>query len=462
MKSINKRRLMTAFFGEKMKNKNIETAEKIAAKIKINGGTAYYVGGFVRDRLRKVPCSDIDIEVHGIEIKKLKEILPEFGEVVSYGESFGIFALKGRNIDIAVPRKERATGRGHRDFEIFADPYIGTYKAALRRDFTVNAMMEDVLTGEITDHFGGENDIKNEVLRHVNDKSFCEDPLRVLRLAQFASRFGYSVAPETMELCRKIDLSSLSRERVFDEMKKALMKSDRPSVFFEVLREARAMDYWFPEVKALSGVKQNPTFHPEGDVWTHTMMVLDTAVKFRNKVNNPMGFMLGALCHDFGKVICTRIKEGRIISYNHEIEGLPLVKNFISRLTDEKKLTEYVLNLVKLHMRPNSLVAQGAGIKASNRLFDESLFPEDLIYFSECDSLGKSACNESELMDRLEIYRRTMSRPYVKGHDLINAGLVPDENFSDILNFAHKLRVAGLNKNAALKQTLTYAEKLKK
>ena len=194
-----------------------------------------------------------------------------------------------------MPRSERATGRGHRDFSVCVDGFIGTKKAAERRDFTVNAIMEDVLTGEIIDHFGGREDLQRGILRHVNEKTFAEDPLRVLRLAQFAARFGFSVDESTKELCRKIDLSALSKERVEAELKKALLKSESPSVFFRVLRDVNGLDFWFPEIAQLTGVEQNPVFHPEGDVWVHTMEVLDRAVKYRDKTASPFAFMLSAL-----------------------------------------------------------------------------------------------------------------------------------------------------------------------
>ena len=199
------------------------TAEKIAKSVKDAGGRTFYVGGFVRDKLLGIENKDVDIEVHGIEPDTLYSILESIGEPLSFGKSFGVYALKGEDLDIAMPRRERATGRGHRDFEIEVDPFIGTYAAAKRRDFTINALMEDVLTCEIIDHFGGREDLSRGVIRHIDDASFIEDPLRVLRAAQFAARFGFAVDPSTIELCRGIDLSALSRERVEEELRTALL-----------------------------------------------------------------------------------------------------------------------------------------------------------------------------------------------------------------------------------------------
>lgn len=435
--------------------------KKIAEKIASEGGRAFYVGGYVRDRLLGCECKDIDIEVHGISAEKLREILCLFGEILVYGESFGIFSLKGYDIDFALPRKEKATGRGHRDFEIDTDPFIGTQRAAMRRDFTVNSMMEDVLTGEIIDHYAGLCDLENRVLRHVNDESFPEDPLRVLRLAQFAARFGFSVHPSTAELCRGIDLSSLSKERVEAEMKKALLKASSPSVFFGVLKEVNGLDVWFCELERLSGLPQNPVFHPEGDVWTHTMNVLDAAVNYRDKVKDPFSFMLACLCHDFGKAVSTEDIGGVIHAYAHETKGIPEVKRFVERITNEKDIAAYVLNMTQLHMKPYVMINASSSVKSFNKLFDESVAPKELIYLSSCDNYPKHECTEKKLFERYEIYEEYMSRPFVKGSDLIAAGLTPQKNFSEILSYAHKLRLAGIEKESALKQTLAFARKLR-
>ncbi len=434
-------------------------ARMIAEKVSECGGRAYFVGGFVRDRLLGIENKDIDIEVHGVDVPVLSEILSDMGEILQMGESFGIFSLKGFDIDIAMPRSETAVGRGHRDFSISVDPFIGTLKAACRRDFTVNALMEDVLTGEIIDHFGGKEDLKRRVFRHVNDKSFPEDPLRVLRLAQFCARFGFVAAEETKELCRKIDLSSLSRERIEGEMKKALLKAQKPSVFFEVLKDVNGLDFWFPEIKKLCGIPQNPVFHPEGDVWVHTMEVLDRAAKFREKVSNPFAFMLSALVHDLGKAVTTEEINGVIHSYNHEIKGLPIVKQFLSRITGEKELISYALNMTQLHMKPNVMAKAASSLKSTNRLFDESVAPFDLICLASSDKGEKMAETESFLFERLEIFNEIMSRPFVQGKDLIAAGLTPDKSFSEILAYAHKLRLAGIEKESALKQSLSYSKK---
>ena len=445
----------------------IQIAEKIAEEVKKQGGRVFYVGGAVRDKLLSIDCKDVDIEVHGITAQQLYSILETIGQPLSFGQSFGVYAIKGYDLDIAMPRKEVKTGNGHKDFDISVDPFISLEDAARRRDFTINAFMEDVLTGEIIDCFNGKEDLKNKIIRHIDDKSFVEDPLRVLRAAQFSARFEFEIAEDTIRLCQNIDTTSLSRERIEEEMKKALLKADKPSIFFTSLEKMNQLDYWFAEIKQLIDIRQDEIYHPEGDVFTHTMMVLDAAAQYRDKVDNPYAFMLFALCHDLGKIVTTETVKGRIHAYNHEIEGVRIAKELLNRICKENDITKYVLNMIPLHMRPNAIAYNKSSIKSSNHLFDEAIAPKDLIYFSVCDHpiiMNNELFNDHSpfLFERLKIYDETMAKDYVKGQDLIDNGLIPDKDFSDILSYAHKLRLAGIEKENALKQTLAYARKNKK
>ena len=443
-----------------------DIVNKIAYLVAEAGGRAYYVGGFVRDRLMGRPGKDVDMEVHGIQPEALWDILTQVGEPKTFGASFGVYSLRGYDIDIAMPRKESAIGRGHRDFEVYVDPFLGTTEAARRRDFTVNSLMEDILTGEVLDPFDGQADLVAGVLRHVDDRSFPEDPLRVLRCAQFASRFEFSVAEETIALCRGINLEELSRERVEEELKKALLKGSKPSLFFETLRAMDQLDTWFPELKQLIDLPQDPIYHPEGDVWIHTMQVLDRAAAYRDRVDNPYAFMLLALTHDLGKIVTTGELNGRIHAYGHETAGMPLVKAFIRRITAENDIKKYIYNMVPLHMKPNMVGYSRSKLTVTNRMFDSAAAPLDLVYFAECDAPVMAGDNPFSgntefLMERLETYAEIMSRPHVTGQDLLDAGIEPGPNFSLILAHAHKLRLAGIDKESALKQTLGFARKLK-
>ena len=459
-----------------MTKKDFFMARRVAEAVDAAGGRTFYVGGFVRDRLLHQNNTDIDIEVHGIEPAVLESILDALGGCTRQGVSFGVYGIAGCGLDIAMPRCEEATGRGHRDFAVYVDPWLGTEKAARRRDFTMNAMMEDVLTGEIVDHFGGWHDLQAGVLRHVDSDTFGEDPLRVLRAAQFAARFDLQVDPETVEISRNMALTALAPERIMGELEKARLQADKPSVFFQTLREMNQLKDWFSELEALIGVEQSPVHHPEGDVWNHTMHVLDWAAALRGGTVYPypdgseyaapsweLGFMLSALCHDLGKAVTTEAGEdGRIHALGHEQAGAEIAERFIKRLTANRKLRQYVQNMTLLHMKPNILAGAGAKVKSTNKLYDDSVDPEGLILLARADYMGRpdrqpNADYEKYLRQRLNEYRRMMELPYVQGEDLIAAGLKPGPDFSEILAYAHKLRLAGGEKEAALKQTLAFA-----
>ena len=482
-----------------MENRNFIMAHTIAEAVARLGGRTFFVGGYVRDRIMaeetarqtgaeaaagseldgtteykhmdKESGIDIDIEIHGILPEQLEQILDDLGGRTEMGKSFGIYGLKGCSLDIAMPRKETATGRGHRDFQVYVDPFLGPAKAARRRDFTVNAMMEDVLTGEVVDPYGGQQDLESGILRHVDSSSFIEDPLRVLRGAQFAARFDFTVATETVELCRTMDLTALPSERVFGELEKALLKAARPSVFFQVLREMDQLSDWFPELSALMGVEQSPVHHPEGDVWNHTMMVLDQAAKLRDGAkyagsalssSSALGFMLAALCHDLGKAVTTAAGEdGRIHALGHETKGIEIAEGFMGRITGNRKLTAYVKNMIWLHMKPNMLAGAMSKEKSTNKMFDQSQDPEGLLLLARADNLGRTdavinEAYETFLYDRLCRYREIMDRPFVKGEDLVKEGMKPGPAFKECLAYAHKLRLAGIPKEEALRQTMAY------
>lgn len=441
-------------------------AKKIASLVKEKGGATYYVGGCVRDKILGLEVKDIDIEVHGITIDELITILDSLGKRKIVGESFGIFMLSHYELDISMPRKEDKIGLLHQDFDITIDPFIGTYKAALRRDFTINALMEDVLTGEVIDHFNGISDLNNRIIRHVNDKTFEEDSLRVLRACQFASRFDFTIASETLELCKRIDITNLPKERIEAELKKALLKGNKPSVFFDYLMKMGKLDYWFKELLDLNQVMQNPKYHSEGSVYRHTMMVLDEGAKNREKTSNPYYFMLACLCHDFGKIPATTITDGVIKSINHENMGDDLIKSFLNRFTNEKGIFKYVLNMARCHMKPNVCARDHASIKATNKMFDLSIAPVDLIYLSDADRLGKISLEKEEsnldfLFDRLALYQELMAKPQISGKDLIELGLKPRKFYREALEYAHKLHLSGVSKEEAIPQVVRYFNEIK-
>ena len=328
--------------------------------------------------------------------------------------------------------------------------------------------MKDVLTGETIDYFGGLEDINNGVVRHVNDLTFVEDPLRVLRAAQFAARFNFMVCDETIELCSKINLSALPKERIMGELEKALLKSDNPSVFFESLRKMNQLSVWFSEIEAMIGIKQNPAFHPEGDVWNHTMQVLNVAAGMKNQAQNPLWFMLSALCHDLGKIVASTEIDGVIHAYRHECEGVSVAERFLGRLTNELKLKKYVLNMVINHMRPVSLTGKKSSSKSFMKMYDESICSEDLLLLAKSDFIGRAESKgkrellikeylpvETMLNDMLVLYRKRMSKPYLTGADLMQMGCSPGPLMGEALEYAHKLRIAGRPKEEQLKSAMS-------
>ena len=449
-------------------------AKKIAIEVNKAGGSAYYVGGYVRDDILGIPNKDIDIEIHNIEPNVLENILKQFGNIEkrTVGNNFGIYNINRFNLDISLPRKETAIGKGHKDFDIIVDPYLSLKESAKRRDFTINALMKNILTGEIIDYYGGLDDLKKGIIRHIDDNTFAEDPLRVLRACQFAARFDFDIATETIELCKNMDISTLPKERVAGELTKALIKGNKPSIFFNSLYEMKQTE-WFKEVFDLKDVKQDTVYHPEGDVYEHTMSVIDEAsTLFPTGIDNPdryLPFMLSALCHDFGKLNTTKINnKGRICAINHEKTGIPLANDFLDRIYNNKGFTRYVDNMIEFHMKAHSCFNNKAKIKSTNLLFDKLLYPTDFIHLAYADSIGHNiqkldnkqfnmflgkAMRENEfLINRYFNYKDRKSQPHITANNLIELGLKPSPLYKEILDKAWNLHLKGVNKENVLKQ----------
>ena len=249
----------------------------ISERVRDAGGRAFVVGGWVRDMLLDRPSKDVDIEVFGLDPAVLKSLLRRMGRVSTVGESFTVYKVwvdgHEGDIDVSIPRRESKTGRGHRGFTVVGDPSMSVEEAARRRDFTINAILFDPLSGEYVDPFNGRGDLDGRVLRAVDPETFVEDSLRVLRAAQFAARFALSLEPRTVALCRVIPLDDLPSERIWGEIDKLLVRAHEPSRGLEALCELGVLPKLFPELEALVGCPQDPEHHPEGDVWTHTRCV---------------------------------------------------------------------------------------------------------------------------------------------------------------------------------------------
>jgi tRNA nucleotidyltransferase (CCA-adding enzyme) len=374
-----------------------EKVIELARAIQDQGGRALLVGGCVRDRLMNRQAKDWDLEVYGVAAELLPQVLEKFGKVNTVGESFTVYKL-GHDLDISIPRRERKSGKGHKGFFIEGDPSMSIEEASRRRDFTINAILLDPLTEEIIDPFDGRNDIDRGFLRAVSADTFGEDSLRVLRAVQFAARFEFNVERDTIELCRQIDLTDLPPERIWGELEKLLLQASLPSIGFGWMRKLRVIDQLFPEIQSLIDVPQDPDWHPEGDVFVHTRLVVDRAreniddLSYARKVT----VMLAALAHDFGKPATTQFLEGHWRSRGHEEAGVEPTQRFLDRLNihtlDGYDVRGQVIALVREHLKPGEFykkrdeVGDGAFRRLARRCE-----PELLYRIARADSLGRNA-----------------------------------------------------------------------
>lgn len=426
------------------------------------GGRALLVGGCVRDELMGIEPKDWDLEVYGVAPERLREILDQFGPVNVVGEAFTVYKL-GLDLDVSMPRRERKAGRGHRAFVIEGDPSMSVADASRRRDFTINAILKDPLTEEIIDPFSGRSDIEQGVLRAVSAETFGEDSLRVLRAAQFAARFEFRIAPETVELCRTIDLSDLPAERIWGELEKLLLRAQKPSIGLGWLHALGVLEKLFPELHALIGVPQDPEWHPEGDVFVHTRLTVDRARELIDDLCYPrrVTVMLAALAHDFGKPATTEFIDGRLRSRGHEAAGVPPAESFLERINihtiDGYNVRRQVIALVREHLKPGEFfkkrdeVGEGAFRRLARRC------EPDLLYrVAKADSLGRNApwvprekWYGSEAQEwfiqrarELDVEQRP-PEPLLLGRHLLALGVEPGPRVGEITRAVYEMQLDG-------------------
>ena len=444
-------------------------AVAIAGRVRAAGGRALVVGGWVRDRLMGRPSKDVDIEVYGIPAPELRALLQAFGTVNTVGESFTVY--KVADIDVSLPRRESKVGRGHRGFEIAGDPFMTVEEAARRRDFTINAISWDPLTEEYVDPFDGRADIARGVLRAVDPDTFAEDSLRVLRAVQFAARFGFTLDPRTRDICRAIPLDDLPAERIWGEIEKLLLQAPRPSIGFALALDLGVIGSLFPELRAMVGCPQEPEWHPEGDVWTHTLMVLDEA---RQRIDDlahagKATLMLGALCHDLGKPPTTTVIDGRIRSMEHEPAGLAPASAVLDRLNvhtmDGFDVRRHVLGLVAHHLKPLSFykVEPRAGDGAFRRLA-QKVDLELLARLALSDCLGRAGRFDCSGIEWFRQRARELGvqhappEPLVKGRHLLALGLEPGPRVGEILRQVYERQLDGTI--ASVDEGIAFAKQL--
>jgi len=433
----------------------------VAELVKGAGGRALLVGGCVRDKLLGKEPKDFDIECFGISGEELQRVLATRFELDLVGISFGVIKLHHLDIDVALPRRETKLGLGHRAFGMEHDPSLTIEEASARRDFTVNAIYEDPLTGEILDPWNGRADFEKKILRHVSPH-FSEDPLRVLRGMQFVARFDLTPAPETVEICRGMTPEGLAPERLMGEWSKLLTQGVRISKGLEFLR-ATGWTKYYPELERLIGCEQDPEWHPEGDVWNHTLCCLDAFAKDRDvrHLQPPTSNLqpvddlvvgLAVLCHDFGKPACTAYDpvKKRIRSLGHDEEGVEPTLSFLKRLTNEERLLKEVPPLVRLHMRPFAMWKDQSSDGAIRRLAAKVVRIDRLIRVAAADDAGRPPFPSepeplrwlAEQAERLRI-ADSAPKPIVQGRDLIALGLKPSPRFGEILKAAYEAQLDG-------------------
>ena len=426
------------------------------------GGRPYIVGGAVRDVVLALPVEEFDVEVFGLAPDRLKDALSSVGQVNAVGEAFTVYKVTGLEgvgaVDVSIPRRDSKVGPGHRGIAVSGDPSLSLEEAARRRDFTINAVLFDPFTRTIVDPHGGQADLAARRLRAVDRATFVEDPLRALRAVQLAARFELTVDPATARLCISMPLAELPAERVFGEMDKLLLKARRPSIGLALLREWRMLDVVAPELLPLPDTLQEPEWHPEGDVWTHTLLAIDQAALQIADLDRPRALtvMLATLCHDLGKPATTRFEDGRMRSKGHEEAGLEPTRRLLDRWNVHTLLgydvRGQVLALVGNHLKPYQLykdreqVTDGAIRRLSAKC--EAVL---LHRVARADCLGRTPGQFStEPMDwflrraqELDVAQRP-PEPILKGRDLLALGLTPGPEIGRILRAVYERQLDGV------------------
>lgn len=437
-----------------MATASIDLARSIAAAVRDAGGRALIVGGWVRDQLRGHPSKDIDMEVFGVGEARLPALLAPFGRIEAVGQSFAVY--KVGDIDVALPRRDSKRGRGHKGFDVRGDPSMSFEEAAQRRDFTVNAISWDPLTGEHIDPFDGRGDLARRVLRAVDPATFGEDSLRVLRAIQFAARFEFSLDDRTAALCRRIPLDDLPAERVWGEVEKLLLQAERPSIGFALARDLGVVDAWLPELTMLVGCEQEHDWHPEGDVWTHTLMVIDRAREMNADLDRPrlLAVMLGAVCHDLGKPATTALIDGRIRSPNHEEAGVGPALRLLDRLNvrsiDGYDVRGQVSGLVAQHLKPGMFHKAPSVSDGAFRRLAQKVDLELLARLARADCLGRTGDFDCSAMDWFLERARALGvehappKPLLLGRHVLALGVEPGPRVGEILRQVYEKQLDGV------------------
>jgi len=415
-------------------------------------GEVYLIGGAVIDCFKGYEVKDWDVEVFGLNLSVVQDILEENGyECNIVGRSFGVIKISagGIDMDISVPRRDNKSGIGHKGFDVQFDPSMTPLEAGSRRDLTINSMYVDLVTGEIVDPFNGVADLERGIMRATSHESFVEDPLRVLRVMQLLARKGKMVDSSTVELCRSMwaDFRDLPSERVFEEFYKLLMKSENPSMGLRFLAECSWVSH-FPELSAMIGCPQNPEHHPEGDVWEHTLQVVDAAAKLRSSVDRDwqLAFMFATLLHDTGKPSTTAPD---MTAHGHDEAGKEAAATFMRRITNRRRLIEQVVALVGAHMRPFQLSRDNRAKGGAWRRLSNVVRLDVLGKLNRADGLsryGKDVLTArhrvSELCDYwYGVLGNKPVPPVLLGRHVIAKGVKTGKRVGEILKAAYEIQL---------------------
>jgi tRNA nucleotidyltransferase (CCA-adding enzyme) len=437
----------------------IDLARDVAQAVRQTGGRALVVGGWVRDYLRGSPSKDVDLEVFGVGEDRLKDLLAAFGRVEAVGQSFPVYKLvpsggSADPIDVALPRRESKRGRGHKGFEVRGDPSMTFVDAARRRDFTINAMGWDPLSEQIEDPFEGRADLERGVLRAVDPATFGDDSLRVLRAIQFAARLELALHPGTAAICRTIPLDDLPAERVWGETEK-LLQARRPSIGLALALDLGVVDQVYPELRTLVDCPQEPEWHPEGDVWVHTLMVADRARETSSGLDRPrtLAIMLGALCHDLGKPLTTALIDGRIRSLDHEQAGVEPATRLLDRLNvhtvDGFDVRRQTLGMVAHHLKPGMFHRAGAVGDGAFRRLAQKVDLELLARLARADCLGRTGTFDCSAMDWFLERARALGvehqppAPLLLGRHVLALGVAPGPRVGELLRQSYERQLDG-------------------
>lgn len=425
------------------------------------GGRPFVVGGAVRDSLLGLPLKDFDVEVFGLPAERTRAVLAGLGTLNTVGEAFTVFKLSGLagvegDVDVSLPRRDSKWGPGHRGIAVQGDPGLSIEEAARRRDFTVNALLFDPFTHEVLDPYGGRADLQARLLRAVDLASFGEDPLRALRAVQMAARFELEVEPATARLCASLPLRELPAERVFGEIEKLLLKAQRPSIGLRLLRDWGLLPAVAPELEPLDRTPQDPEWHPEGDVWTHTLLAVDQAVPLIAGLDRPRALtvMLATLCHDLGKPGRTRVERGRVRSPGHEEAGLEPTLRLLDRWNVHTlhgyDVRGQVLGLVGNHLKPGQLYdeRERVGDGAIRRLA-RKCEPALLYRVARADCLGRTGNFPPVAMEwflervrALDVVERP-PEPLLRGRDVVALGVAPGPEVGRIVRAVYERQLDG-------------------